>query len=54
MRVGKGCDKVTRYEVTETRYSDEWIWLLLLLVIGFVVWRLVSSLAALGINAEDW
>ena len=50
MRVGKGCDKVTRYEVTEkTRYSDEWIWLLLLLVIGFVVWRLVSSLAALGI-----
>lgn len=41
---------MTRYEVTEkTRYSDNWIWLLLLLIIGFAVWRLYSPLAGLAI-----
>lgn len=48
--VGKGYDDLTRYEVTEkTHYSNNWIWLLLLLVIGFAVWRLYSALAAFGI-----
>lgn len=38
------------YEVTEKSWrSDAWIWLTLLLVAGFLVWRLVSSTAALGI-----
>lgn len=46
----KGCGGVTRYEVTEkTRHSDNWIWLLLLLVTGFVVWRLYSALAGFAI-----
>lgn len=41
---------VTRYEITEkTRYSDNWIGLLLLLIIGFAIWRLYSPLAGLGI-----
>lgn len=45
--VGMGCCKLTRYEVTEgTRYSNTLIWLLLLLIIGFAVWRWYSSLAA--------
>lgn len=45
--VGMGCYKLTRYEVTEsTRYSNAWIGLLLLLVIGFAAWRWYSSLAA--------
>jgi len=41
---------LTRYEVTEkTRYSDNWVWLLLLLIAGFAVWRLYSALAGFAI-----
>lgn len=40
---------MTRYEGTENKYSDAWIWLVLLLVIGFIIWRLFSALAAFGI-----
>ena len=39
---------LSRYEVTDkTNYTDSWIWLTLLLIAGFIVWRTVSSLAAL-------
>ena len=39
---------LSRYEVTDkTRFTDSWIWLALLLIAGFIVWRTVSSLAAL-------
>lgn len=41
---------MTRYEVTEkTRHSDNWIWLLLLLIAGFAIWRLYSPLAGFAI-----
>ncbi|MDD3852045.1 MAG: hypothetical protein PHD40_00140 [Syntrophomonadaceae bacterium] len=41
---------LSRYEVTDkTRFTDSWIWLTLLLIVGFIVWRTVSSLAALSI-----
>lgn len=39
---------LSRYEVTDqTRFTDSWIWLTLLLIAGIIVWRTVSSLAAL-------
>lgn len=41
---------MTRYEISDNSWhSDAWVWLVLLLIAGFAVWRLLSSLAALGI-----